>query len=149
MNLNEQLESILANLGVEMEERQGEQNLDEQADENALPELSIFQASRRHYGVFYRLDIIDAQPQLRVMVPVEHGALKTEIYLVRMSATMPLNALFAQVACYAGSPAYEKGREASMQHLLYAVAETMKELFWAGSMEEMRFSPEIEVSRLV
>ncbi len=45
MNINEQLEKILADLGVEMEYAEYEQH-----DENSLPEVSIFQSSRDHYG---------------------------------------------------------------------------------------------------
>ena len=48
-------------------------------DDASIPEVSIFQASRDHYGVFYRLDIIGSMPQLRVMVPVEHGPVKMEM----------------------------------------------------------------------
>ena len=148
MNINEQLEHFLAGLGVEMEQNPGEPS--DHFDDNAsLPEVSIFQASRDHYGVFYRLDIIDALPQLRVMVPVEEGAMKMEMYLVRISAQMPWNGWFASVAKYSGSPDFSKGRDAAMQHLLYAVAEMMKQLFWSGDMNTMAFPPEIVVSRLL
>ncbi len=102
MNINEQLEDFLANLGVEMEHNPQERN-EFNDDDIALPEVSIFQASRDHYGVFYRLDIIDSIPQLRIMVPVEHGAVKMEMYLVRMSSRLPLNTWFSGVASYHGS----------------------------------------------
>ena len=145
MNINEQLENFLADLGVEME-RPGHEEYDH---EDSIPEISIFQASRDHYGVSYRLDIIDRMPQLRIMLPIEHGALKMEMYLVRLSERMPINDWFAGVANYSGSYAFERAREASLQHLLYAVAEMMKQLFWAGDMEGMSFPLEIEVSRLM
>ncbi len=144
MNIDEQLESFLANLGVEMERPKHEQY-----DENSIPEVSIFQASRDHYGVFYRLDIIEQTPQLRIIVPVENGTLKMEIYLVRMSEQSPLNDWFSSLAIYQGSPAFERTREAAEQHLLYAVAEIMKQLFWAGDLGSMRFPPEIDVCRLM
>lgn len=118
-------------------------------DDTTLPEVSIFQASRDHYGVFYRLDIIDSMPQLRILVPIEQGAVKMEMYLVRMSSSLPLNALFSGVATYRGSIAFEKGREASLQHLLYAVAEMMKQLFWSGDLNAMTFPPELHVSRIL
>ena len=118
-------------------------------DDDSLPEVSIFQASRDHYGVFYRLDIIEAMPQLRVMVPIEHGAIKMEMYLVRMSTRMPVNAWFSGVAGYGGSADFQKGRDAALQHLLYAVAEMMKQLFWSGDLNTMSFPPEIIVSRLL
>ena len=147
MNINEQLENFLADLGVEMERPEHEGY--EQYEENSIPEVSIFQASRDHYGVSYRLDIIDHLPQLRIMVPIEHGALKMEMYLVRLSERMPLNAWFSGVANYSGSLAFERAREASLQHLLYAIAEMMKQLFWSGDMGSMNFPPEIDVSRLM
>src|SRR5438270_11635806 len=106
MNIDEQLENFLAGLGVEMEYNAQESRNNEDA---SIPEVSIFQASRDHYGVFYRLDIIDSMPQLRVMVPVERGPVKMEMYLVRMSSCPPLNAWFSGVASYQGSPAFEKG----------------------------------------
>ncbi len=144
MNIDEQLENILADLGVEMESPKHEQ-----FDENSIPEVSIFQASRDHYGVFYRLDIIEQTPQLRIMMPIENGALKMEMYLVRMSEQAPLTNWFSSLATYHGSPAFERGREAAQQHLLYAVAEMMKQLFWAGDLSGMCFPAEIVVYRLV
>jgi hypothetical protein len=144
MNIDEQLENILADLGVEMESPKHEQ-----FDENSIPEVSIFQASRDHYGVFYRLDIIEQTPQLRIMMPIENGALKMEMYLVRMSEQAPLNNSVLSLATYHGSPAFERGREAAQQHLLYAVAEMMKQLFWAGDLSSMCFPAEIVVYRLL
>lgn len=119
------------------------------SDDASIPEVSIFQASRDHYGVFYRLDIIASMPQLRVMVPVEHGLVKMEMYLVRMSSRLPLNAWFSELVGYQGSLAFEKGREAGLQHLLYAVAEMMKQLFWTGDLSSMSFPPEIDVCRVL
>ena len=142
MNIDEQFEQFLAELGVEME--QPEERLHDGA-----PEISIFQASREHYGVFYRLDIINAAPELRIMVPVDTGEAKMDIYLVRLSQLTPLNACFGQMSAYEGSPAYEQGREATLQHLLYAVAEMMKQLFWSGDLESMVFPPEIQVLPLL
>jgi len=144
MNIDEQLENILADLGVEMEGPKYEHY-----DENSIPEVSIFQASRDHYGVFYRLDIIEQTPQLRIMVPVENGELKMEMYLVPMSEQTPLNSWFSFLATYQGSSAFERGREAAQQHLLYAIAEMMKQLFWAGDLNSMCFPAEIVVHRLV
>ena len=140
MNINEQLEKILADLGVEMEYAEFEHY-----DENSVPEISIFQSSRDHYGVFYRLDIIDGKPELRVMVPNERGDTKMDIYLVRLSGISPLSVGFAEMTAYEGSAAYEHSREATLQHMLYAVAEMMKLLFWAGDLPRMSFPHEIEV----
>lgn len=143
MNINEQLGKLLADLGVEMEQP------DYHSQEDSLPEVSIFQSSRDHYGVFYRLDIIDQVPQLRIIVPIDNGPLKMEVYLVQLSEELPLNNLFAGVASHSGSPAFERGREAALQHLLYAVAELMKQLFWSGDLDSQEFPPEISVQRLI
>lgn len=147
MNIHEQLENFLTDLGVEMEYPHPEQS--DPYDDTSIPEVSIFQSSRDHYGVFYRLDIIDAMPQLRVMVPIEQGKVKMEMYLVRMGECMPLNAWFSGIANYDGSPAFEKGREPILQHLLYAVAEMMKQLFWSGDLNTMSFPPEIDVCHVM
>ena len=83
------------------------------------------------------------------MVPIEHGAVKMEMYLVRMSASMPLNEWFSGMAKYNGSPAFEKGRDATLQHLLYAVAELMKQLFWIGDLNTISFPPELDVCQVL
>ena len=147
MNINEQIEHLLANLGVEMEHPEHDEHAED--CEDSAPEISIFQSSRDHYGVFYRLDIIDSMPQLRIMVPVEHGPLKMEMYLVRISTATSLHSSFSGIASYSGSAAFMHGRETALQHLLYAIAEMMKQLFWAGDLDSMTFPPEIEVRRLV
>lgn len=148
MNIHEQVENILAGLGVEMgHDAHEHDHLYDESD--TPPEVSIFQASRDHYGVFYRLDVIESVPQLRIIVPVDHGPIKMEVYLVRMSACLPLNSWFAGVTGYQGSPAFDQGREAALQHLLYAAAEMMKQLFWAGDLSSMTFPQEIEVRRLL
>jgi hypothetical protein len=147
MNIHEQFDQFLAELGVEMEHPEDRLSAYNYGD--TIPEVSIFQASRDHYGVFYRLDIINHIPELRVMVPVDTGDVKMDIYLVRLSGLTPLNASFADLAVYQGSEAYEQGREAALQHLLYAVAEMMKQLFWSGDLQRMHFPPEIEVYPLL
>ena len=142
VNIDEQFESFLADLGVEME-RPEDPSYSYESD--SAPEVSIFQASRDHYGVFYRLDIIERQPELRIMLPSDKGATLMDIYLVRLSNISPLSVGFAEMTTYEGSVAYEQAREATLQHMLYAVAEMMKLLFWAGDLQRMSFPPEIEV----
>jgi hypothetical protein len=144
MNIHEQLEKILADLGVEMDYAEREQ-----PNEHSIPEVSIFQSSRDHYGVFYRLDIIDHTPQLRIMVPIENGLLKVEIYLVRFNMQTPFHSWFSGIAAYHGSSTFENGREAALQHLLYAAAEIMKQLFWSGDLDSMSFAEEISIQRLL
>ena len=141
MNIDEQLNDFLAELGVEME-RPEEQLL---YNSDSIPEVSIFQASRDHYGVFYRLDLIDQRPELRIMVPVDKGDARMDIYLVRLSERTPLNTSFSLMSDYEGSSAYEQGRDGALQHLLYAVAEMTKQLFWSGDLPTMSFPSELEV----
>ena len=140
MNIDEQFDNFLAELGVEMERPD-----DRQYNSDSFPEITIHQASRDHYGVFYRLDLVDHKPELRIMIPADRGDVKMDIYLIRLSDLTPLNATFAGMSAYQGSNAYEHGREATLQHLLYAVAEMMKQLFWSGDLQTLSFPPEIEV----
>ncbi len=147
MNIHEQIDSFLAELGVAMERPQELSSQPYEGD--SMPEISIFQASRDHYGVFYRLDIINQMPELRIMMPVEQGEVKMNIYLVRLNQRFPLAASFASVSAYEGSESYEQGRESALQHLLYATAEMMKHLFWSGDLTQMRFPGEIEVLPLL
>ncbi len=144
MNIDEQFENFLADLGVEMERPD-----DMRYTSDSIPEISIFQASRDHYGVFYRLDIVDRKPELRIMVPTDKGDTKMDIYLVRLNTQTPLHLCIAEMSVYEGSAAYEHGREGTLHHLLYAIAEMMKQLFWAGDMQRLSFPSEIEVSPLL
>ena len=144
MNIDEQFDNFLAELGVEME-----RPADKQYNSDSFPEITIHQASRDHYGVFYRLDLVDQKPELRIMIPADRGDVKTDIFLVRLSDVTPLNASFVDMSAYQGSEAYEHGREATLQHLLYAVAEMMKLLFWSGDIQTLNFPPEIEVYPLL
>jgi hypothetical protein len=144
MNIDEQFDNFLAELGVEMERPE-----DRQYNGVSIPEITIHQASRDHYGVFYRLDLIDQKPELRIMIPADRGDIKTDIYLIRLSDLTPLNATFVKMSAYQGGHAYEHGREAALQHLLYAVAEMMKQLFWSGDLQTLSFPPEIKVYPLL
>ena len=112
-------------------------------------EVSLFQTSREHYGVFYRLDLSNGLPHLRIYLPDDDGYLKIRCYLVRAALTTPLHEWFVSTRVHKGSGAYEDMRDTAQQHLLFAAGELMKRLFWAGNVEEMRFPPEIEVLRLV
>ncbi len=113
-----------------------------------VAEVSLFQTSREHYGVFYRLDLIGGAPQLRIFLPDDEGALKMCCYLVRPAAGTPLNAWFASTRAHRGSAAYDDARDAAQQHLLFAAGELLKRLFWSGDLEAPSFPHEIEVVRL-
>ena len=111
-------------------------------------DVSLFQTSREHYGVFYRLDLIGGLPQLRIFMPDDMGLLKMRCYLVRAAADTPLSEWFLSTQAHRGSPAYDDVRESAQQHLLFAAGELMKRLFWNGELELMRFPAEIAVLRL-
>ncbi len=118
------------------------------SDEAAPAEFSLFQTSREHYGVFYRLDLVAGAPQLRVFAPDEEGALKMRCYLVRPVEGAPVREWFRATRAHDGSEAYGAGRETIEQHLLFAAGEALKRLFWAGEPDQMRFPNEISVRRV-
>jgi hypothetical protein len=166
MNLEDELNELLAGLGVVLEaapedkpERDADHNAEshgadepnstEQDDEAGLSDLCLFQTSRDHYGVFYRLDLMDGGPQLRVFMPDERGAIKMRGFLVRPTSFAPVSSWFAATQEHGGSEAFDDAREATQQHLLFAAGELLKRLFWAGEPETMCFPAEIAVRRLV
>jgi hypothetical protein len=167
MNLEDELNELLAGLGVVLEDSpvdepehaaDGDDDEPVDADEPdsgehdadaALSDLCLFQTSRDHYGVFYRLDLIDGGPQLRVYTPDERGAVKMRCFLVRPTAFAPVSSWFVATQEHGGSDAFDDAREATQQHLLFAAGELLKRLFWAGEPETMCFPAEIAVRRLV
>jgi hypothetical protein len=167
MSLDDELNELLAGLGVIMEEapsseaasreeRGAHAEVEDVIDDDVMAgeegshsELCLFQTSREHYGVFYRLDLVDGAPQLRVFLPDESGPVMMRGYLVRAAATSPLRSWFVTTRAYGGSEAYDDARDTAQQHLLFAAGELMKRLFWAGEPDGMRFPDEITVRRLV
>jgi hypothetical protein len=119
-----------------------------EAEVDGAADVSLFQTSREHYGVFYRLDLVGGLPQLRIFMPEETGLLRMRCYLVRAAADTPLSEWFLSTQAHRGSPAYDDVRESAQQHLLFAAGELMKRLFWNGELELMRFPAEIAVLRL-
>ncbi|HEY7782792.1 MAG TPA: hypothetical protein VIC85_21535 [Ktedonobacterales bacterium] len=173
MGLDEELNELLAGLGVVLEEARPANAEDAAAaeeagdgleleceldvtedhtlgDESAHPsELSLFQTSREHYGVFYRLDLVEGAPQLRVFVPDDESSVRMRCYLVRAAGTSPLRAWFASARGHDGSDAYEEARDVAQQHLLFAAGEVMKRLFWGAMPSGDGFPAEVNVCRLV
>lgn len=168
MNLDDQLAELLAGLGVVLEDATStesalaldlddpspedpDDSLDEQfacGDDVQPSELCLFQTSREHYGVFYRLDLIAGAPHLRIFLPDESGEMKMRCYLVRTTAASPLSNWFGATHRHAGSTAFDDARETAHQHLLFAAGEVMKRLFWSSELDHPSFPPEIEVRRL-
>jgi hypothetical protein len=171
MDIDEQLAELLAGLGVELEgahapaaaadplddafdmREEVEDAMEDETpagDADASPsELCLFQTSREHYGVFYRLDLVGGAPQLRVFSPDESGAVKMRCYLVSAAADSPLRAWFAASRERGRSAAYIDARDTTQQHLLFAAGELMKRLYWTGDPEAGAYPAEISVRRLV
>jgi hypothetical protein len=171
MNLDEQLAEIFGRLGVVMEVSDTEEaTLDGEnafdaarpampgdsarpdatapaPDTQAIAEMTLFQTSREHYGVFYRLDLIGGLPSLRIFSPDEENTLRMRCYLVRPSETSPMRAWFTATRTHSGSATYDETRETTEQHLLFAAGESLKRLYWS-SEHENQYAPEIEVRRL-
>lgn len=114
----------------------------------AMADISLFQTSREHYGVFYRLDLTGGVPHLRIFMPEELGALKMRCYLVRAAIGTPLHEWFLSTRLHDGSQAYEDARDSAQQHLLFAAGELMKRLFWTGDLDQMTFPTEVDVLRI-
>jgi hypothetical protein len=114
----------------------------------AVAALSLFQTSREHYGVFYRVDLTQGVPHLRIYMPEDEGTLKMRCYLVRAAHNTPLHEWFLTARAHEGSPAFEEARDSAQQHLLFAAGELMKRLFWSGDVDTMQFPLEIAVVRI-
>ena len=129
----------------------GDTEGDGQVDDDALgaAELSLFQTSREHYGVFYRLDLVSASPQLRIFTPEDEGAIKMRCYLVRPAIGTPVRDWFLVTRAHDGSAAFDEARDTTEHHLLFAAGEALKRLFWAGDLACMSFPNEIDVLRLM
>ena len=171
MSLDDELAALLAELGVAFERAEDNEmppqraapqprysygtrpasdagEDDEDEEDTTIAELSLFQSSREHYGVFYRLDLAHGVPQLRIYMPEDEGPIKLRCYLVRAAKRTPLHEWFVSARRHEGSRAYEDARDAAQQHLLFAAGELMKRLFWNGDLETMDFPSEIAVARV-
>jgi hypothetical protein len=143
MNFNsDEFQQFLRDMGVEI----GHPSHPTPAFPEGEPSVTILQLSRDSQAC-YQLNLIQALPQLRIVVPEKQGRLKFQIYLVQLSELHPLVSLFAQFAQYGGSREFERERDAAEWRLLFASGEIMKDLFWAGA-ETSHFPPEIIVQRL-
>ncbi|GHO98658.1 hypothetical protein KSF_087060 [Reticulibacter mediterranei] len=109
--------------------------------------LTLLQRSR-HYEALYKVDLVAGHPRLLVLLPTEH-LLRFEGYLVHLDLSHPLfGMLVPLVTTHQGSPAFEQGRADLEEWMLYALAESMKSLFWASVENGGQFPPELRVERL-
>jgi hypothetical protein len=137
MGWHEELRTILERLNITMHDDTAEQ---------PAHDISLFQQSREHQGVFYRLDLVADAPELRVFVPRNDGAARLRCFVVRVPTESPLRAGFTALMAWDTSPLALSLQLMARQHLLFAIGEVLKQLFWAGDTDAGYFPPEIAVT---
>jgi hypothetical protein len=145
MDLDALLAEVLTPLGVVMEDAADDSTPAPEPIESGDPVCTIFQTSREHYGVFYRLDLIDGQPELRIFMPSDLPPVRMAGFRVRPAPHSDLPRWFAhlETAEMVGDPM------AAYNHLLFACGEILKNLFWVGNPEGLEFPEGIIVTRLI
>ncbi len=147
MDLDALLAEVLAPLGVVLED-DGEDDamsrISDVDDAGGEPSCTMFQTSREHYGVFYRLDLILGIPELRIFVPADRPPLRMSIFRIRPASDSDLPNWFnrLQEADMVGDVL------AANNHLLFACGEILKNLFWSGNSDSLSFPPGVIVTRL-
>jgi hypothetical protein len=109
--------------------------------------LTLLQRSR-DYEALYKVDLVAGHPRLLVLLPTAH-LLRFEGYLVHLDLSHPLFGILVPLMTTRGSQVFEQGRADLEEWMLYALAESMKTLFWAGFSAGRAFPPEIVVERLL
>jgi len=137
MDWHEELRTILERLNVTMHD-----DIPDQYEQN----IALFQQSREHQGVFYRLDLIDNAPELRVFVPWNDNIARLRCFVVRVPVQSPLRAGFNALREWDDSDLSTWLCPLARQHLLFAIGEVLKQLFWAGDIATGQFPPEIIVT---
>jgi hypothetical protein len=144
VDLDALLAEVLGPLGVVMESDEDAQADPPDLDGLGEPTCTMFQTSREHYGVFYRLDLVAGVPELRVFQPTEQPPLRMAGYRVRPAPGSDLPAWFARLS----DTAMVGDAGAACNHVLFACGEILKNLFWSGTPEDMQFPSGISVTRL-
>ena len=147
----EELNRILQQLGVASEEEHTnqEQATDTSLNNEPLPEITYMSLSKHFHGVFYRVDLLANEPQLRIGIPIDTGHFKFALYIVRLAHYRQLPSLFTAQLQVEGSDAFHEYKGHLEYHLLQGYAEVMKLLFWHGDRDTMTFPPEITVEQLL
>lgn len=145
MDLDALLADLLAPLGVVMESEEEAMASVRDVEERGEPACTMFQTSREHYGVFYRLDLINGVPELRVFMPSDHPPVRMAAYRVRPAANSDLPNWFARL----NETEMVGDASAACNHMLFACGEILKNLFWAGNAELLAFPDGVAVTRLV
>ncbi|MBA3825561.1 MAG: hypothetical protein H0X24_16890 [Ktedonobacterales bacterium] len=145
MDLDALLAEVLAPLGVVMEETSDTVIEPEPYEAGGDPTCTMFQTSREHYGVFYRLDLIGGQPELRVFMPSDRAPIRMAAFRVRPSDVSDMAGWFGRLheAEMVGDA------HAAYNHMLFACGEILKNLFWAGNPDALHFPQGITVTRVL
>jgi hypothetical protein len=146
MDLDAMLAEVLAPLGVVIE---GEDEVQTPAydiieENNEEPTCTMFQTSREHYGVFYRLDLIGGVPELRIFLPMEQHPIRMAGYRVRPASGSDLPRWFNRLS----DAGMVGDTNAASNHVLFACGEILKNLFWSGNPETLAFPEGLSVTRL-
>lgn len=139
MNWNE-IDAFLHSLGVEREGDHVPQPI------AVTPLMTVLQQSHQH-NAFYRIDLYEARLELLVLVSHDQVPLKFHFYRVQLSELHPLRGALTRLLNYRGSARFERSREVPEWHLVSALVESMKVLFWEGQ-ETSQFAPEIDVQKI-
>lgn len=134
------IDEFLRSLGVERGDHEGSQPTAE------TPLMTVLQQSQQH-NAFYRIDLYEARLELLVLVPHDQTPLKFHFYRVLLSELHPLRGALTRLLDYRGSTRFERSREVPEWHLVSALVESMKALFWEGQ-ETSQFAPEIDVQKI-
>lgn len=139
MDINDMLREVLTPLGVEMETPWKDEPVENQLWQKE-PEATMFQTSRDHYGVFYRLDLVNNIPELRVVM---HDDLPLGFSLYRVIPTQK-SALYNK---FVGLESEGQSDE-PQRHILFACGEILKNHFWKG-WESENYGPKVIVTKLL
>ena len=134
------IDEFLRALGVE----RGDHEVPQPIAEVSL--MTVLQQSHQH-NAFYRIDLYEARLELLVLVPHDQMPLKFHFYRVQLSELHPLHDALTRFLKYRGSASFERSREVPEWHLVSALVESMKALFWEGQ-ETAQFASEICVQKI-
>lgn len=144
MDLDAILAEVLNPLGVELGDDASDYEQSSQAEIEDESTCTMFQTSREHYGVFYRLDLVGGIPELRVFTPGDQPPLRMMGFRVRPSPDSDLPNWFRRL----NDTPMVGDTGAANNHVLFACGEILKNLFWSGSWELMSFPHGVSITRL-
>jgi hypothetical protein len=142
MDLDALLAEVLTPLGVVLEDEGDTMSQPVDADPGGEPTCTMFQTSREHYGVFYRLDLIDGQPELRVIMPSDLPPARMRMFRVRPAPSSDMSGWFARLH----ETDMVGDTHAACNHMLFACGEILKNLFWAGNADTLHFPDGVVVT---